>query len=149
MKPQVVFKPMNLAEIPLFAMLKGRLGHLNQRQQVIAENVANASTPGYVARDLKPFTFQGEMNAAGALQPVAPSVTRPGHMAGKGPVPGAAPQWKRVDSPDSETTLDGNQVVLEEEMMKMTEARMNYEAAIGFYQKSLAMLKLASRAPGR
>jgi len=49
---------------------------------------------------------------------------------------------------DSETTLDGNQVVLEEEMMKMTQARMDYDAAIGFYQKSLAMLRLAARKPG-
>ena len=140
---------MNLAEIPLFAMLKGRLGHLSQRQQVIAENVANASTPGYVARDLQPFSFQGQLNAASALRPVAPSVTQAGHMSGNQPTAGASPQWKRVDTPGSETTLDGNQVVLEEEMMKMTEARMNYEAAIGFYQKSLTMLKLASRAPGR
>lgn len=140
---------MDLSEIPLFAMLKGRLGHLNQRQQVIAENVANASTPGYVARDLQPFSFEGQMNAASALQPVAPSMTNVHHMAGTQATAGAGAKWKKVDSPDSETTLDGNQVVLEEEMMKMTEARMNYEAAIGFYQKSLAMLKMASRAPGR
>lgn len=138
---------MNLAEIPLFAMLKGRLGHESQRQQVIAENVANASTPGYVARDLQAFTFQGQLNAASALQPVAPSMTNARHMTGSQATAGA--KWKKVEAPDSETTLDGNQVVLEEQMMKMTEARMNYEAAISFYQKSMAMLKMASRAPGR
>ena len=55
---------------------------------------------------------------------------------------------KTVSKPDSETTLDGNSVVLEEEMMKMTQARTDYEAAIGFYQKSLNLLRTAARAPG-
>ena len=50
---------------------------------------------------------------------------------------------------DSETTLDGNKVVLEDQMAKMTEARMDYEAAIGFYQKSLEMLRMAARPPGK
>jgi flagellar basal-body rod protein FlgB len=54
-----------------------------------------------------------------------------------------------VKTPDSETTLDGNQVVLEEQMMKMNEARMNYDAAIGFYQKSMNLMRMAARAPGR
>ena len=44
---------MELGDIPLFAMLKSRLGYLSDRQRVIAENVANANTPGYQARDLK------------------------------------------------------------------------------------------------
>jgi flagellar basal-body rod protein FlgB len=34
-------------------------------------------------------------------------------------------------------------------MLKMSEARMSYDAAIGFYQKSLGLLRMASRAPGR
>ena len=53
-----------------------------------------------------------------------------------------------MTAPDSETTLDGNQVVLEEQMMKMTEARTDYDAAIGFYQKALEMLQMAVKKPG-
>jgi flagellar basal-body rod protein FlgB len=53
-----------------------------------------------------------------------------------------------VSAPDSETTLDGNQVVLEEQMLKMSESRSDYDAAIGFYQKSLGLLHLAIRKPG-
>ena len=44
--------------------------------------------------------------------------------------------------------MDGNSVVLEEEMMKLTDARMDYDAAVSFYQKSLDILKLATRRPG-
>ncbi len=54
-----------------------------------------------------------------------------------------------IRTKDSETTLNGNSVVLEEEMMKMSEARMDYDAAIGFYQKSMTLLRMAARAPGR
>ena len=34
-------------------------------------------------------------------------------------------------------------------MMKMTDARMNYDAAITFYQRSMGMIRTAIRAPGR
>ena len=44
---------MNLPDIPLFAMLRERMSWLNQRQGVLSQNVANADTPGYGARDLK------------------------------------------------------------------------------------------------
>ena len=55
---------------------------------------------------------------------------------------------KAVKTPDSEETLDGNGVVLEDEMVKLTQNRMDYDAAIGFYQQSLAMLKMAVKKPG-
>ena len=138
---------MNLDDIPLFSMLRGRLGYLNKREQVIAQNVANADTPGYVARDLKAFSFRSQMDKASGLQMVVPTQTNAAHLSGTAPRSDGA--WKTVSAPDSETTLDGNQVVLEEQMIKMTEARMNYDAAIGFYQKSLSLIRMAARAPGR
>jgi flagellar basal-body rod protein FlgB len=52
-------------------------------------------------------------------------------------------------APDSETTLDGNSVVVEEQMMKIAETRMDFETMVGLYQKSLGLLRLASRSPTR
>lgn len=141
---------MNLNEIPLFAMLKGRFSHLNERQRLISQNVANSDTPGYTPNDLKAYSFQAQVKAAQgagvASAAAGQAVTQPGHMT---PASQNRSPYKPVKTKDSETTLDGNSVVLEEEMLKMAEARMNYDAAIGFYQKSLGMLRLASRAPGR
>ena len=57
--------------------------------------------------------------------------------------------WKPHASPDSETRLDGNKVELEEEMMKMQDARLNYETALGLYQKSLSLIQMAIKAPGK
>ena len=140
---------MDLGEIPIFAMLRGRLGYLSERQRVIAENVANADTAGYQPRELKPFNFQAQLRAAsGAGGPATLAVTQPGHIQAPGAGRGAATGVKGVKIKDSETTLDGNSVVLEEEMMKMTDARMNYDAAISFYQKSLGLLRMATRRPG-
>jgi flagellar basal-body rod protein FlgB len=138
---------MDITQIPLFEMLRGRLGYLSERQRVISENVANSDTPGFAPRDLKPFNFQAQMQQAS--QAMTPMVTQPGHMLPKNARTGAAAGVKSIKSKDSETTLDGNSVVLEEEMLKMTDARMNYEAAIGFYQKSMNLLRMAGRAPGR
>ena len=48
---------MNLPDSPAASMLRERMTWLNQRQDVLSQNVANADTPGYVARDLKPLDF--------------------------------------------------------------------------------------------
>jgi flagellar basal-body rod protein FlgB len=137
---------MNLAEIPLFAMLRGRLGYLGERQKVIAQNVANADTPRYGAQDLKPFSFEAKVQMQGTGAPSAMAATQAGHMQPKGSPP---PALRPRKGPTSETTLNGNTVVLEEEMIKMSDARMSYDAAISYYQKSMNLLRMAARPPGR
>ena len=104
--------------------------------------------------DLKPFSFQaslmnqtsGSSYRGGPSAPtsgVAMMATSAAHMA---PAK-AASGWHEKEGPDSETTLDGNSVSLEDQMLKMTDARMNYDAAISFYQKSMNMLRQAARKP--
>jgi flagellar basal-body rod protein FlgB len=141
---------MMLDDIPLFSMLKDRLGYLNQRQQVIAQNVANSDTPGYVPNDLKPFTISkdGAAGGAGLGGGLAMTQTDSGHMSGTKPTT-LTGSWQPHATPDSETRLDGNKVELEEEMMKMQDARLNYETALGLYQKSLSLIQLAIKAPGK
>ena len=141
---------MTLEDIPLFSALKGRLGYLSERQRLISQNVANSDTPGYRPHDLKPFKVAAS-EGPGAGASIALAATSSGRMiigAGAGQTSSSADYTPQI-APDSETTLDGNQVVLEDEMMKLTDARMNYDAAIGFYQKSLGMLQLAIRTPGK
>ena len=48
---------MELQDLPLLTMLRQRMTWLNQRQDLLAQNVANSDTPRYVARDLKPLDF--------------------------------------------------------------------------------------------
>lgn len=138
---------MGVADLPLLGQIRGRLTWLDERQRLIAQNVANSDTPGYVGRDLKaPTDFEAALREDGGLQMAQ---TRPGHMPVGGPNGQPVARFTSQAAPDSETTLDGNAVVVEEQMLKMAESRMAYDAAIGLYQKSMAMLRLAARAPGR
>ena len=133
----------SFTDLPLLGQIKGRLSWLDERQRVVAQNVANADTPGYAARDLKaPTDFAEAMRSGGALQMTR---TNTAHIAPTGPVA----RFTSSSAPDSETTLDGNSVVVEEQMLKMAESRMAYDAAIGLYQKSMSMLRMAARAPGK
>lgn len=143
---------MGLDDIPIFAMLKGRLGYIDARQKVIAENVANADTPGYSPHDLKPMSFaamlgQGTSGVQLARTdtghlPASRSRSRSAGSAGDG-------GYAEVVKPDSEARVDGNQVVLEDQMMKMTESRIDYETAVDLYQQSLNLITTAAHAPGK
>lgn len=136
-------------DLPLFTLLKGRLGHLNQRQRLIGQNVANADTPGYAARDVKGFTFADALRAKGGSDGVTTARTDAAHLQGAAPkANGPHSVWSSKLTPDSETTLDGNSVVLEEQMIKMAESRADYDAAVSFYQKSMNLIRMAARRPG-
>ena len=133
----------------VFSLMKARLQMLGERQKVIAENVANVSTPGYVPSDIDQSSFTATLQrmagqSAGGPGRTTMMATQPGHMAPQG---GASMGIHSKSSPDTETTLDGNAVVVEEQMMKIAETRMDFETMVGLYQKSLGLLRLASRAP--
>jgi flagellar basal-body rod protein FlgB len=142
---------MDLNGIPLFALLQNKLGYLSERQKVIAQNVANASTPGFTPTDLKPFEKQPGLDPKASAGVLAQPAQSEGVSLGAAVIknkPAQPKSWASQSAPDSETTLNGNQVVLEEQMLKMSESRSDYDAAIGFYQKSLGLLHLAVRKPG-
>ena len=141
---------MDLSQTQFFGLLRARLSQLSERQRLISENIANASTPGYRPRDLDTSAFErmlaagGNDAGGGGLQMVR---TSPTHM-----MPGGAmgPTQANVTTvPDSETTIDGNAVVLEDQMAKASDTRMQFDTAIALYQQGLDLLRMASRAPGR
>ncbi len=141
---------MTLDDIPVFAMLKSRLSYLAERQQLIAQNVANSDTPGFTPMDLKPFApSKAQAGAPLALAPVATTLTSTGRLEPLAPRGLPSGAEKPVASPDSETTLNGNSVVLEEQMIKMSQSRSDYDAAVAFYQQSLALLQTAAKRPGQ
>ncbi len=137
---------MDLSQTQFFGLLRTRLNQLSERQRLISENIANASTPGYRPRDLDTSAFEHALASAGAQSTGLQMVrTSPAHM-----MPGGAPGQTNITThDDSETTIDGNAVVLEDQMAKASETRMQFETAIALYQKGLDLLRMAARAPGR
>jgi len=130
---------MSVADLPLFAVLKSRMRWLEERQKVLAENVANADTPRYRTRDLKQLDFNAELNATVQAQ-VKLSATASGHIAAPAGETSAHPQRPRGGF---ETKPSGNAVVLEEEMMKVAQTQMDHQTATSLYARGLAMLKTA------
>ncbi len=123
---------MSISDTPYFALLRARLDFLGNRQRLIAENIANASTPGFTPRDVDAAAFDKAMERA----------TRHGGDVSR-------VSARAVSRPDSETTLDGNSVVLEDQAMRAMETRMQFETGLSLYQKGLQLMRMAARPPGR
>lgn len=129
---------MDLSKLGLFDVVARRLNWLDQRQGVLAQNVANADTPGYRPRDLENFADHLERAAPGRLTPV---VTQAGHMAPAG----AAADGSHVDGMRApyESSPSGNEVVLEQQLMQVAETAMQHRLAQNVYAKHLAMIRTA------
>jgi len=133
---------MALSDIPLFGMLRERMHWVQARQSVLSQNVANAHTPGFTAQDVRETDFRNVLknSTSGQLQMAA---TRVGHLSGSPTTTSARGDFATKDAPDSETSANGNSVVLEEQMMKVAENQMDYQTATTLYTKGLGMLRMA------
>ena len=119
---------MSLADIPLFSALSQKLAWLGQRQQLLAQNVANADTPGYTPKDLKETDFLALAQQAAESGPS----TKP-----------SAP-FEIEHFPDThETSLNGNSVNLEQQLFKVAQTGSNFQLMTSLYRKHIDMLKLA------
>lgn len=140
------------ADIPLFGMMKARMDMLGERQKVLSTNVSNVSTPGYTPSDVDMQSFNAALakgqvgGRSGSGGGVGMATTQPGHIAGASRAPLVSGMHIK-DTPDSETTLDGNSVVVEDQMMKIAENRMEFETIVGLYNKSLSLMRLAAKSP--
>ncbi|HTO85785.1 MAG TPA: flagellar basal body rod protein FlgB [Methylomirabilota bacterium] len=128
---------MDISGLGLFRMITQQLHWLGQRQDVLSQNVANADTPGYQARDLKPLSFDDQLRQSTAMRL---AVTEPGHLTGRGADPEAA-ATKPVTP--WEVSPDGNGVILEQQMTALAETQANYQMATELYRKQIGMLKTA------
>lgn len=100
--------------IYLFDLVERQRNWLSARQSVVAQNIANANTPGYRARDVAPFA---QVLEQGAFQ-LAETNGRHIQTAAFDPRASAS-----KDSAAWETTISGNSVGIEQELMKAGEIR--------------------------
>ncbi len=139
---------MDLNKIPLFSVMAKRMEWLSQRQSVLARNIANADTPGYRPYDLSETDFRRTL--AGLRARLRLSVTDPGHLKGVRSVSVDGVDGRpRVQKDVYETSLSGNAVVLEEQLIKVGETAMNYRLVTNLYRKQIGLLKIAIGQGGR
>ena len=123
-------------KLELTRMAQALAAQSGSRMAVIAQNVANADTPGYKAKDMPAFA---DVYEAEGLNMRA---TRPGHLAGDmtASVP-VADIAKGHESPN------GNSVSLEAEMVKSVEARQSHEMALAIYRATSDVIRASLGRP--
>jgi flagellar basal-body rod protein FlgB len=132
---------MQIADIPLLGMLRERMSWLNARQNTLSQNVANADSPGYLARDLKPMNFEDMMKRVnGGDATSGLTTTNPHHISITG---SQSSGFDGQDSPDTEASITGNTVSLEAEMIKVSETQAQFAAATNLYSKAISMMRTA------
>jgi len=110
----------------------------SERQRLIASNIANADTPGYIARDmdfaktLKAAT--GALPAAGAL-----ATSHAGHLAigGAAGATGAKVAGDLLYATPSQTNLDRNTVDMDRERASFADNAIKYEATLRFINSNV------------
>jgi len=134
---------MDFSKIPLAEMMARKLSWLGARSAVLAQNVANADTPDYAARDLKPLDFRAELKRAGGPAAVPQLVaTSPRHL--PAPTVSGSGRFASGKEPEPfETTLSGNSVSLEQQMAKVGETQLEYQTVVELYRKHLSMFRTA------
>jgi flagellar basal-body rod protein FlgB len=126
---------MAVSDLPIFAMLRTKMHWHQDRQRILAENVANADLPKFKPSDLAPPDF--DSSAPGK---VALAQTSPAHLAGFDAASGDF-QWQHPH--DFEVVPSGNGVNLEDEMLKVAANQMDYQAATALYTRGLGLIKTA------
>jgi len=121
----------------LFDLASSQQHWLAVRQAAVAENVANANTPGYVAKDVAPFDAVLQQ---AQLQLVS---TEPGHIAAD---PLSSDEANQDSSP-WEVTPSGNSVSMEHEMLKANEVGRDYSMNTAIVKAFTQMFTISVKGP--
>lgn len=123
----------------ILALASQKANWLAARQAIVSQNVANANTPGYAARDIRPFS------EVLSQVKVVMTTTDPGHIPASGDNLDPS-SYRKAGSESWETTVSGNSVVLEQEMMKGSDINRAFALGAGatkaFHRMTMAVAKV-------
>jgi flagellar basal-body rod protein FlgB len=128
---------MPISNIPIFSMLRTKMQWHQERQRLLAENVANSDTPKFMPRDLTPLKFDPSRQEV-AVPTLAR--TNAAHIAAAA---GSDPRFGLDRHREFESRPSGNAVSLEDEMLKVSSNAMDYQAATALYTRGLGLIKSA------
>ncbi|AUQ76240.1 FlgB family protein [Phaeobacter piscinae] len=120
-------------ELNVFKIAYSMATHAGKRQALVSQNIANADTPGYHAKDIKPFK---EVYAQGprAGDMVA---SRSNHLHGAS---GNGMDWA-VTATRSGGDPNDNTVSIEGEILKGVEVKRQHDRALAIYKSSMNVLR--------
>ncbi len=121
-----------LGDLKLLNMASAMARHAAERHRILAENIANADTSGFRAKDVEPFT-----------DAFARSTSAVGGAGGFTSTDAERLDWRVIDvSGPGLMSPNGNTVSLEDQMMRSVEAQQSHEAATAIYKKAIDILRL-------
>lgn len=121
-----------LNNIPIINLIQKKLSYIEQRQNIIANNIANVNTPKAKVKDLKPFLQN--------TKKLSMSQTNSSHLSNHSHYTAATYHPK-----SNVQKLDGNNISLEEESMKLNHNNIEHQKGISLYNKITSMFNIASR----
>jgi flagellar basal-body rod protein FlgB len=113
----------------------------SERQRLIASNIANADTPGYVARDMDFATALHQATGQAATSGLM-AATAAGHLQ---PAAGARAEAQLRYATPSQTNLDRNTVDMDRERASFADNSVKYEATLRFINGSVRTMLDAIR----
>ena len=132
-------------DLTTFSALRDRMKFLQARQKLLAQNVANADTPGYKPKDIAQLGMDPATRGADQTRRVAGlggnlglAATQPAHIGAHSAKAGAEEKGASY-----ETRPSGNAVNLEDEMLKVSQNQIDFQTAANLYQRSLSTIKTA------
>lgn len=127
---------MSLDDSGILRLMSEKMSYLGQKQSVLAQNVANANTPGYKARTIEAFSFSTALKEAGGdMKATDAKHIIPASMAG------VNEGTRKMRS--FETVPSGNSVELEQQMLDVSQTNIDYQATVSIYSKFMALFKTA------
>ncbi len=127
---------MNLFGDSTIGTVRGWLGGLSRRQQAISNNIANVDTPGYRAQEVN---FETELRRSIGSSTGELLTTNARHI---GATPGRSGQLgSQAAQALTSQRRDGNDVDIDQEMVKLAETQMRYQAAASALNTKLASLR--------
>ena len=133
---------MSINDLPGLSALRTRMQWHQERQRVLAENVANSDTPNFKPKDLvEPKFDAGGAGVAGSTGSLAMMRSSAGQSIAS--ATGGGQSFDQNRKVGFETRPAGNAVNLEDEMLKVSANQMDYAAATSLYSRSLHLLKTA------
>ncbi len=119
--------------LEIMRMAQSMAVHASARQEAVAQNIANADTPGYRAQDVTPFNDTYESTGGHAMR-----ATRTGHFGETAVASGYSATF--IDS-DAAQSPNGNTVSLENELVKSSQIKSQHDKALALYKSSLDILR--------
>lgn len=119
-----------MSQIQLFALASQQAGWLSVRQSAIADNIANANTPGFKPADVEPFEKVYDKAAAGLRMAAATTMD-----SSDAPALTAGKSWATMPS--------GNAVSLEQELIKADEVNRAFALNTGVVKAFHRLLMLS------